>query len=52
MQKSLESVKGVKKADVELDRKEAVVVYDDQHTTVDALIQATTKAGFKSTIKK
>lgn len=52
MQKSLQAVKGVKKANVDLEKKEAMVIYDDQQTDPTALVQATTKAGFKSAVKK
>ena len=52
MQKSLSAVKGVKTADVDLEMKEAVVVYDDQQTDVAALIKATAAVGFKSRVKK
>lgn len=46
--RSLQKVDGAKKADVSLEKKEAVVTYDDTKTTVETLTQATTKAGFPS----
>lgn len=52
MQKSLEAAQGVKSAAVDLDKKEAVVVYDDQQTNAEALTKATSAAGFESVVKK
>jgi copper chaperone CopZ len=51
VQKSLEAVKGVKKASVDLGKKEAAVVYDDQQTNIAALIQAISKTGFTSSVR-
>ena len=44
-------VEGVKKAEVSLEKSAAVVMFDDTKTNVDALLKATTAAGFPSTIK-
>jgi copper chaperone CopZ len=52
VRKSLQAVKGVKKADVDLEKKEATIVYDDRLTDTNALTSATAGAGFKSTVKK
>ena len=52
VQKSLEAAQGVKSAAVDLDKKEAVVVYDDQQTNAEALTKATSAAGFESVVKK
>tara|TARA_R110001583_G_scaffold1152_21_gene9630 strand:+ start:2339 stop:2614 length:276 start_codon:yes stop_codon:yes gene_type:complete len=49
---SLKNVDGVEKADVTYETKLAVVSYDDTKTNVDALIKATTNAGYPSTLKK
>ena len=42
---------GVTKVDVDLDKLEAVVTFDDAKTTVTALTKATTDAGYPSTVK-
>lgn len=48
MQRSLTGVEGVAKADVSLQRSEAVVTFDDARTDVEALTNATGKAGYPS----
>lgn len=48
---SLKNVDGVEKAEVTYGTKLAVVSYDDAKTNVDALIKATTNAGYPSTLK-
>jgi mercuric ion binding protein len=45
-------VNGVIKADASLETAEAVVVYDDAKTNVEALLKATRDAGFPSALKK
>lgn len=50
--RSLTKVEGVTKADVSLEKAEAVVTYDDTKTTVEALLKATKDAGYPSTLKK
>jgi mercuric ion binding protein len=52
VKKSLQAVKGVKQASVDLEKKEAIVTYDDQQANTAALVKATTSAGFKSAVKK
>lgn len=52
VKKALMKVDGVTKAEVDLERKEAVVDFDDAKTTVEALTKATGDAGFPSTTKK
>ena len=52
MQRSLTKVQGVSKADVSLERGEAVVTYDDAKTKVGALLKATAAAGYPSAIRK
>lgn len=49
---ALTKVKGVTKVDVDLDRKEAVVSFDDTKTSVETLIKATRDAGYPSTVKE
>jgi mercuric ion binding protein len=46
VKKALERVPGVARVEVSYERKEAVVTYDEERTTVEALIEATTKAGY------
>ena len=50
--RSLTKVEGVTKADVSLERAEAVVTFDDTKTNVEALLKATKDAGYPSTLKK
>ena len=52
VQRSLTKVNGVTKADVSLEKAEAVVTYDDAKTNVEALLKATAGAGYPSTVKK
>lgn len=51
VKKSLTNVDGVKKADVTYATKLAVVTYDDEKTNVEALVSATTNAGYPSILK-
>jgi len=48
VKKALNRVSGVAKVDVSFDKKRAVVIYDDAKTNVEALVKATTDAGFPS----
>lgn len=51
VKKALEKVDGVKKANVSLEQREAKITFDDAITTPDKLMQATTDAGYPSTLK-
>ncbi len=51
VKKALTKVTGVAKVDVDLDKRQAVVTFDDAKTTVAALTKATTNAGYPSTVK-
>lgn len=51
VQRSLTKVNGVTKADVSLEKAEAVVTFDDAKTNVEALIKATTNAGYPASVK-
>ena len=51
VKKAISRVPGVSKVSARFERKEAVVVYDDTRTTVDALTKATANAGYPSTVK-
>ncbi|MCL5965921.1 MAG: heavy-metal-associated domain-containing protein [Deltaproteobacteria bacterium] len=50
VKKSLTRVEGVKDAKVTLSPPQAVVAYDPAKVRVEQLVEATTKAGFPSTI--
>jgi mercuric ion binding protein len=52
VQRSLTKVGGVNKADVSLEKGEAVVSFDDTKTSVEALLKATKDAGYPSTLKR
>jgi len=49
---ALTKVEGVSKADVSLDKKQAVVTFDDAKTNEGALVKATTDAGYPSRVKE
>jgi len=51
VRKALEKVPGVSKATASLEKKEAVVTYDDTKTKVENLLDATFEAGYPSTVK-
>ncbi len=52
VRKSLEQVRGVATANVNLGQKTATVTFDPDSTTPAVLIRATTDAGFPSTVRK
>ena len=52
VKKALDKVKGVEKVDVSLEKKEAVVTFDDAKTKVEALLDATKNAGYRSAVKR
>lgn len=49
---ALKRVKGVEKVETSLERKEAVVTFDDTKTNVQALTKATKDAGYPSKVDK
>ena len=51
VKKALTRVPGVADVHVNLERKEAIVTFDDGKTNVAALLKATADAGYPSTIK-
>ena len=51
VKKALNSVAGVSNTEVSYEHKEAVVTYDDAKTNVEALIKATTNAGYPASMK-
>ncbi len=50
VKKALSKVSGVSKTDVNLDRREAKVTFDDVKTSIEALTRATKDAGYPSTV--
>ena len=52
VKKALTKVEGVSKADVNFDKRQAVVTYDDVKTNVGELTKATADAGYPSTAAK
>lgn len=50
VKKALSKVSGVSKTDVNLDRREAKVTFDDAKTSIQALTRATQDAGYPSTM--
>lgn len=51
VKKALNGVAGVNKTEVSYERKEALVTFDDAKTDVEALIKATTNAGYPASVK-
>lgn len=51
VKKALTKVEGVSGAEVSYEKKEAVVTFDDAKTNANALVEATTNAGYPSTVK-
>lgn len=52
VKKALSRVPGVSAASASLEKKEAVVTYDESRTNVGTLIKATADIGFPSTVKQ
>lgn len=52
VEKSLKKMSGVSAAQVDFDKKTATVTYDPDQVQPDALIRATTNAGYPSTVQK
>lgn len=50
VKKALNKVEGVETIEVNLEKKEALVTFDDAKTTVEALLEATKNAGYPSTV--
>jgi periplasmic mercuric ion binding protein len=51
VKKALSKVEGVSKTDVNFDKREAVVTFDDAKTNVQKLTRATEEAGYPSSVK-
>jgi periplasmic mercuric ion binding protein len=52
VKKALEGLKGVNRADVSLKTKEAVVAFDTAQVTVEQMIAAVERLGFRATLKQ
>jgi mercuric ion binding protein len=52
VKRAISKVEGVSKTDVNFDKNEAVVTFDDAKTSVQQLTKATEDAGYPSTLKK
>ena len=52
VKKALTKVPGVSDAKVNFDKREAIVVFDNARTNVDALARATKDAGYPSTLAR
>lgn len=52
VKKALSKVPGVIHTDVNFDRREAVVTFDDAKTSIAALTRATANAGYPSSVKR
>ncbi len=50
VKKALIQVEGVAKVEVSYEQKQAVVTFEDARTSAAALVEATTNAGYSSTI--
>jgi mercuric ion binding protein len=51
IKRALQNVEGVNEVDVTFETKLAVVIFDDEKTIIEALIEATTNAGYPSSVK-
>ncbi len=52
VKKALEKVPGVSKVEVRFEKKQVLVTFDDAKTNTDALVKATTNAGYPSQPEK
>ena len=52
VKKALQKVPGVSKIETLYEKKQVVVTFDDSKTTTDALVKATTNAGYPSQPEK
>lgn len=52
VKKALNKVEGVENTEVSLEKKEAVVTFDDTKSDAAALTEATKNAGYPSTVKR
>jgi mercuric ion binding protein len=52
VKKALEKVPGVSKIEVRFEKKQMLVTFDDAKTDTNALVKATTDAGYPSQVEK
>jgi len=52
VKKALEKIGGVSKVEVRFEKKQVLVTFDDTKANVDALVKATTNAGYPSQPEK
>ncbi len=52
MGRALEGLNGVKKAEVSFSKKEALVYFEEGKATVDEMVRAVEKVGFRATEKR
>ncbi len=52
VKKALEKIPGVSKVEVRFEKKQVLVTFDDAKTNTDALVKATTNAGYPSQPEK
>jgi periplasmic mercuric ion binding protein len=52
VKKALEKVPGISKIDVQYEKKQVVVTFDDTKTNTEALVKATANAGYPSQPEK
>jgi mercuric ion binding protein len=52
VKKALTQVNGVSRVDVDFDKRQVLVSFDDAKTNLQQLTQATVQAGFPSTLKE
>ena len=52
VKKALTKVDGVTKAEVDFDKRQAVVTYDDAKTNAETLTKATRDAGYPATVRR
>ncbi len=51
VKKAISKVNGVTQTEVDFDKKQAMVTYDDTKASADQIMRATANAGYPSTIK-
>ncbi|MBT9569424.1 MAG: mercury resistance system periplasmic binding protein MerP [Thiobacillus sp.] len=51
VKKAITRVEGVSKTEVDYDKRQAVVTYDDARASVDQIMKATANAGYPATIQ-
>ncbi len=52
MRRALEGLNGVKKAEVSFRKKEAIVYFEEGKATVDEMVRAVSRVGFRAVEKR